>query len=208
MPRKTKEEAAATRDALLNAAVTLFLRKGVSRTTLDEIAREAGVTRGAVYHHFENKSALVKELLESVRLPVDELIAQLGQNVGNDPLGALQDWTTHMFSLLLGDPWRRRVDKVVYHRCEFVEEMNPIFQVQCERSLLCHEGITRIFQRAREMGQLRPDIQPRHAAFALYSFGMGLHSNLLKEPWEGRIELPYKELLDVFFRGLRTTHAA
>jgi len=49
MARKTKEEAEKTRQLLLDCALTVFLRKGYSATTLNDIAEEANLTRGAVY---------------------------------------------------------------------------------------------------------------------------------------------------------------
>jgi TetR/AcrR family acrAB operon transcriptional repressor len=55
MVRRTKEEAAATRDSILDAAEILFAKNGVSRTTLQHIATAAGVTRGAIYWHFVDK---------------------------------------------------------------------------------------------------------------------------------------------------------
>ena len=57
MARRTKEEALATRHALLDAAERVFGRRGVARTSLVEIAEEAGVTRGAVYWHFKDKAS-------------------------------------------------------------------------------------------------------------------------------------------------------
>ena len=62
--RRTKEEAAATRRQILAAALDLFSEKGYAATTLSEIAGAAGVTRGAIYHHFDNKTALYQTLLE------------------------------------------------------------------------------------------------------------------------------------------------
>ena len=53
--RKTKEEAQQTRCNLLAAALTVFYHRGVAHTSLDEIAKAAGVTRGALYWHFKNK---------------------------------------------------------------------------------------------------------------------------------------------------------
>ncbi|RME96025.1 MAG: TetR family transcriptional regulator, partial [Alphaproteobacteria bacterium] len=55
MARKTREEAEKTRQHILDAAFTLFARQGFSRTTLQQIAAAAGVTRGAVYWHFKDK---------------------------------------------------------------------------------------------------------------------------------------------------------
>src|SRR5690606_10590111 len=55
MARRTKAEAMETREQILDAAELVFHRKGVSCTSLNDIAAEAGVTRGAIYWHFKNK---------------------------------------------------------------------------------------------------------------------------------------------------------
>ena len=56
--RKTKEEAYQTRCNLLVAALSVFYERGVAQASLDEIAKAAGVTRGALYWHFKNKEDL------------------------------------------------------------------------------------------------------------------------------------------------------
>jgi TetR/AcrR family acrAB operon transcriptional repressor len=57
MVRRTKTEALETRNSLLDAAEHLFQARGVSRTSLNDIANEAGTTRGAIYWHFKDKAA-------------------------------------------------------------------------------------------------------------------------------------------------------
>ncbi|WP_165679178.1 TetR family transcriptional regulator, partial [Metapseudomonas otitidis] len=64
--RRTKEEAEKTRADILAAAELLFLENGVAHTSLEQIARAAGVTRGAVYWHFQNKAHLFHEMLNQV----------------------------------------------------------------------------------------------------------------------------------------------
>lgn len=61
MPRRTAQEAARTRRSILRAAARLFAEKGFSGTSLDEIARRARVTKGALYHHFADKRAIFAE---------------------------------------------------------------------------------------------------------------------------------------------------
>ena len=63
--RKTKEEAQQTRSNLLNAALNVFYERGVSKASLDEIAKAAGVTRGALYWHFKNKEDLFEALFQN-----------------------------------------------------------------------------------------------------------------------------------------------
>ena len=61
--RRTKEAAENTQRELLDAALTTFGQKGYEATRLEDIARRAGVTRGAIYHHFSNNADLYKALV-------------------------------------------------------------------------------------------------------------------------------------------------
>ena len=73
VPRRVtqQERKARTREAILNAATRLFARRGVEATSLDDIAREIGRTKGAIYANFRNKRELVYALLERHEVPVD-----------------------------------------------------------------------------------------------------------------------------------------
>ena len=62
---RTKDDAQKTREALLSAGGTVFARKGFDKATLDDIARQAHVTRGAVYWHFKDKTALFYAIVEA-----------------------------------------------------------------------------------------------------------------------------------------------
>ena len=73
MARKTKEEARETRAAIQKAALALFATRGISETTLSDVARTAGVTRGAIYWHFENKEALLRSLRDETCLPYEQI---------------------------------------------------------------------------------------------------------------------------------------
>lgn len=63
-PRR-RSARAATRHALLTAAVTVFARQGIARTSLSEIAAEAGLTKGAVYSNFASKDELLLAIMEN-----------------------------------------------------------------------------------------------------------------------------------------------
>jgi TetR/AcrR family transcriptional regulator, acrAB operon repressor len=74
MARKTAEEAARTRSAIVDAALGLFAERGFAGAQLEEIAARASVTRGALYHHFTDKGELYRVVLqerwETVMAPV------------------------------------------------------------------------------------------------------------------------------------------
>jgi AcrR family transcriptional regulator len=73
-PRTQADRSAQTRTALVTAARELFAEKGFAATSRDEIAARAGVTRGALYHHFESKTAVAAAV-------VAELEAELVERV-------------------------------------------------------------------------------------------------------------------------------
>src|SRR5256885_11029791 len=57
-PTTKREQGEASLDRILDSALTLMVTKGFNATTVDEIARSAGLTKGAIYFHFENKTAI------------------------------------------------------------------------------------------------------------------------------------------------------
>lgn len=72
--RRTREDAETTRLSLLRAAGKVFSERGFAATRLSEIAKEANVTRGAIYWHFGNKKRLFNELIREKITPFFELI--------------------------------------------------------------------------------------------------------------------------------------
>jgi TetR/AcrR family transcriptional repressor of mexAB-oprM operon len=121
--RRTKEQAELTRSAILAAAETLFLEKGVAHTSLEQIARHASVTRGAVYWHFENKAHLFHELLSQVRLPPEQMAMRLSACAEDDPLLALRELCIEAIENLARDPQKQRIFTILLRRCEFTDEL-------------------------------------------------------------------------------------
>lgn len=74
--RKTKEEANKTREEIIEAAAHLFETVGFEKTTMEEIARKAEVTRGAIYWHFKNKADVLKEFIDRENDRVAELVSE------------------------------------------------------------------------------------------------------------------------------------
>jgi len=95
--KSTQEERSeATRAELLAAARRLFGERGYAEVGTEEIVRAAGVTRGALYHHFENKRELLAAVYEQVEREVTEWIATeafAGEDAPSDPLAALHRGT-------------------------------------------------------------------------------------------------------------------
>lgn len=88
--RSNKNRTEATRSALLTAARQLFAEKGYAETSTPEIVRTAGVTRGALYHHFEDKVALFRAVITEEFRAVAEEITKSAKSVPGSALDALR----------------------------------------------------------------------------------------------------------------------
>ena len=83
-PRRTQaERSEATRGALLTAARRLFTEKGYAATGRDEIAAAAGVTRGALYHHFAGKEAVFRAVVEQLEQEITTDVATVAAGGGD-----------------------------------------------------------------------------------------------------------------------------
>ena len=175
MARKTKEEAEQTRADIISAARRMFHRFGVARTNLDMIARDSGVTRGAVYHHFKNKSELFFAMRECIVLPLfDSVGALVEQNSKQDPLKAMHQGLMALFRTIQEDQAIREMFEIMVLRCEYVDEFVDILNIKvaCSEEFICqHESDYKL---ALEMGLLTKTLSPRALAEDTFLFVHGL----------------------------------
>jgi AcrR family transcriptional regulator len=82
MVRRTAQEAALTRTAIVSAARDLFTAKGYAATGTNDVVIQAGVTRGALYHHFADKTDLFRAVFIEVEHELNEHV--LAEAVGHD----------------------------------------------------------------------------------------------------------------------------
>src|SRR4051812_6097283 len=75
-PGRRETDAMATRDALVDAALELFTERGYAAVGTEEIVARAKVTRGALYHHFEDKRDLFRAVFERVEADLMERIGE------------------------------------------------------------------------------------------------------------------------------------
>jgi TetR/AcrR family acrAB operon transcriptional repressor len=182
MGRRTKEEALATRDSILDAAELLFQKQGVSRTTLQHIATATGVTRGAIYWHFEDKSALFNAMMERAVMPL-EMAAQCADERGSpDPVDDVRNWLLSAFHLTATDPRARRVFEIATHKVEYVDEL---LGVRDRHLANYYNWVSRTEDRLKiaiKRGLLKPGIPARVMALGLWAMADGLIQLWLLDP--------------------------
>lgn len=181
MARRTKDEAEQTCNAILDAAEAVFYRRGVVRTSLQEVAEAANVTRGAVYWHFRNKNELVQAMVERVILPQEHILEQLEASESDTPLQDLSQACRESLRQMFSDQQRRRVFTIITQRCEYVEDMEGIVKTRKELKERILGRFTRLFERAAKLGLLACPWTPAVAAATLHSLMFGLMLNIVIE---------------------------
>ena len=181
--RKTKTEAQKTRQHLLDAALEVFWRDGVTRASLQAIAQEAGVTRGALYWHFKNKEDLFETLFEQQY--ADFFFAAFNDQTlrdNQDVWTHLQHNLTAMFETLATRESKHKFCNVMFSKCEQTAGNETITELACRYHRLFQKQIAYALQLSREQGRLPENTDIELAAIYLESSLVGLIKIWIDEP--------------------------
>lgn len=202
MARRTKEDAAETRSRLLDAAELLFHEKGVSRTSLNDIALAAGATRGAIYWHFQDKADLFNAMMERVTLPLESSLCRAGTQASADPLEDVCGGMLHALHVTVHDARARRVFEVATHRVEYAGELVALRQRHLAVRNECVADLRDALQRAERYHGVTLPVPCNLAAHALHAIVTGLIENWLLDPQEFDLVETGRAALGGYLTGL------
>lgn len=182
MARKTREDALITREGILDAAEDCLLEHGYARTSLEAIAKGAGVTRGAVYWHFRNKAEVLDEVINRVSVPFFHGLERVSRAEGTTPMRDLRETLRNSFAILRDSPRVRCVVEVVELRCEVATEGDAVSELRKAGIRKTHARISAAFARAAALDQLRADVDPEVCARSLHFVISGAVRMFLLDP--------------------------
>ena len=180
--RKTKTEAQKTRQHLLDTALEVFWRDGVTRASLQAIAQEAGVTRGALYWHFKNKEDLFETLFEQQYADFFAAFNDQTLRDNQDVWTHLQHNLTTMFETLATRESKHKFCNVMFSKCEQTASNETITELACRYHRLFQKQIAYALQLSREQGRLPENTDIELAAIYLESSLVGLIKIWIDEP--------------------------
>ena len=197
----------ATREKLLKAAFEEIYRRGFQAASLDTILAQAGVTKGALYHHFSTKAALGLAVVDEVvkGLLLERWLGVLHAQPG-DPVTALQGTLRHRAANLtageieLGCPLNN-----------LAQEMSPLDE-QFRRSVdatfeTWREGFAEALARGQAEGSVRRDVDAKQVATFIVAAVEGSYG-LAKSAQSGTMVRANLELLGMFLESLRASPRA
>lgn len=153
-----------TRQKIIEEAAGLFVRKGFYGTSVSDLAQATGMTKGALYHHFENKEAVFFAVIESVRETWRDAVVRdvLGTKDAIHRLAILIDNHTH---LMHDNP---TLCLVMHGLVAEMQDVNPDFSAALiEVYVELTEFIERIILKGQKNGQVRSDLDAKLVALSI-----------------------------------------
>jgi TetR/AcrR family acrAB operon transcriptional repressor len=202
MMRRTKEDAELTRQALLKAAIVEFSRSGYAATRLEDIAKTAQVTRGALYHHFKGgKAELFAHIIEEATQTGNQAITQAIQK-GGSFLEIIRRILVYTLELLASDAQFRAVMSLLIFNSGDSPDLIPLRTSRREQGLAQMDQIVGFFKMALEQGTVRSDLNPEVAARSFLAYQNGLILLWLSSPGTIEVERHAEGLAEIFVRGI------
>ena len=150
-PNKNVARGEATRSQLLTIATRMFAERGYEDTSIEAVLREAGVSRGSLYHHFPGKEALFEAVAEDVETSVGEQTLAAALGAGGGPVDALRAGSLAWIRLA-GDPVVQRIllidapSVLGWERWRAMEEHHAL------------GGTRAVLQAIADEGKMRPEL--------------------------------------------------
>lgn len=194
----TQERAQATQAAILGAAAQAFARHGYAGTSLDVVASSAGVTKGALYFHFESKSSLATALVDA-ETAITTQAAQATLAEGRPAIETMVRLAKNLTELIVDDVV---VEAGIRLTTEEFGPRSTIEQPFAQWTELFAELVTR----GVVEGDLRPDIDPEKVARFVVGAWIGLHALSMSKTETKAFDLfdRVREMWEILLPGIST----
>ena len=202
MARRTKEEALATRSHILDTAELVFQERGVSRTSLNDIALAAGLTRGAIYWHFKDKGDLFNAMMLRVTLPMEQMVHASDDPQLDAPVDHILESFVDALRKTVHDPQVRRVFDIASHKVEYVDELDKVWERHRQVHNEMLERVESALKRAVQRHQIVLRTPARTVAIGLHALIDGLIRTWLLEPESFDLVRVGRQVLEGYLVGM------
>ena len=188
------------RGQILDAALAVFSRKGVCATRIADIATEAGIAYGLVYHYFKNKEEILNTIFEERWARVTERLEEAEKG------GANLEERLRGVAAVFVDAYRARPQVVELLLLEFTRMSKYLEPVHLEQIGRAFTVVRRILERGSTDGELRAEFDP---ALLMLMFMGGLQMILQTQvlgvfrPPEGFDQEGAEMVVDIFLAGVK-----
>lgn len=156
--RRTKIEALKTKEYLMLAALDTFYQKGIARTSLNEIAQAAGVTRGALYWHFKNKEDLFDALFQRICDDIESCMKEDSNNNNEQAWPSFRLTLIRFFERLQHNDLHYKFHSILFLKCEHTEQNEAVIAIAKKHQSLWREKIVAVLTDAIQQKALADNL--------------------------------------------------
>lgn len=200
--RRTKAEAAITREQLIKQALKVFSHKGYQATTLDDIATEAGMTRGAIYWHFGSKAELYNTLVREYADRGNSIIQRAAAD-GGSLTDILKRVFIRQLQVVEEDPEMRALMELQLFKTGLIPELEQGHQQRVESTIELINMLSGIMQQGIEAGTLRSDTDAADLARTYLALQNGLIQLWLSQPGQFSLKASAEKFADLLMAGIQ-----
>jgi TetR/AcrR family acrAB operon transcriptional repressor len=199
--KKTKEEASQTRQAVLAAALKTFGKYKYSGTSLEAVAKEAGMTRGAIYWHFKNKFELLHAVIEDGYRKADERINRVLQS-SDRPLNKVRQLIREFILIISGDDEFRVMEELLVFKIQRKKELSRLYTEHMEHVSEIKTWMKTLIMEGIAAGEIDPNVDPEIVVVAWISFVAGIKTAWLSDVKKISLKENAEDLANVFINGI------
>jgi len=198
----TKEQAEKTKRDLLDAALVVFCKKGFNTARLEDISNEAGVTRGAFYWHFKNKTDLFAELYRQIMTNFFKSMQET-INTSRTPLDNLRNVLCNTLFTILQNENAKRTAKLFY-AFENTEELAQIInQLKKEIEFPIRNFFIDLIDKGKAIKEIRSDIETLQIFKASSAIFQGVVFQIFNEGIEVN-KSDIQLIVNIFIDGIKS----
>ena len=201
--RRTKEAAEQTRNHIISSAIKVMNKKGIGQTRYEDIAKEAEVTRGAIYHYFRSKNDILIAIHNSSKQKLVEIFDKHLSD-DTDPVLSIKNGFREVFNKFENDAEYRSIE-MLFLKAEFNalirenKELNKLFYKEREETI---EKLRLLVKRGQDLGSIRNDLDPLHIVEALVAVYIGFITTWFLEFTKFSIKETANDYVDILFYGI------
>ncbi len=200
--RRTKEEAQKTREGILKSALDLFSEKGVAETSLQDIAKKAHVTRGAVYWHFESKAQIFDALHDNLNTSFTQIILDdLGKDA-EDPLKQVKELCITLLLDLESNEEKFKTLTLFLSPYVYKGDLSPLREKHLGKKRESVKLFRNYFERAINQSHLPKASDAGQFHMALSCYMKGIINEYMNDPQTVNLKENARPLLDFFFNSM------
>lgn len=203
--KRTKKDALKTKQKIMQTALDCFSTQGYFHTSLDEIARKAGMTRGAVYWHFKNKPEIFNALHEQLHEPFLKRILNDLEVDSPQPLMQLKQLLVEILMDLENNPTKTRILRLFY-QCDYSGDLAQFKQKHQDNIARNLKLMASYFERAKKKGLLSQTANCEILTLTLHCFLKGVLYEYLNGSTLIQIGEQTEQLIKQLFVGLNDCH--